>query len=232
MIQPIQPLACMDEKTWDYVCTDERPVPRKTYPPSVTVRVSRLGSKGTAEGLGEVMLNYRSKRVLKDLLALAPRLSMILPTGSNREGSEVDTIGFQSNLPLSAGIGDSRVGRWNLGMTHVPDARGPNGLRKDPTGVNYGASVTDLASAHGNLMLELAGVSDEFIQGDRSLTRKEPLAINPGVRCPTKHRSRLQIVPGIGVPIGVGPGRVNTAPSRISLSSSRVLRAVTRVCRW
>lgn len=207
VIQHIQALQYMKDKSWNYAFTEEWPVPRETHQLSVTVPVNHLRSDGTVTGVGDVMLNYRYQLVLKHPVAVAPRLSLILPTGDHREGLGDDAFGFQANLPVSVEIGDTWVTHWNLGVTHIPGARGPSGVRRDTTGFNYGASVIYLPSANVNLLLETVGSSAESIRVDGFVGREESLFINPGVRFAVNHSSGLQIVPGIAVPIGLGPSR-------------------------
>jgi hypothetical protein len=205
VIQHIQAFQYMEDKSWNYTFTEEWPVPRETHQISVTVPVNHLHSDGTATGLGDVLLNYRYQLVLRNPIAVAPRLSLIFPTGDNTEGLGDDAFGFQANLPLSVEIGNSWVTHWNLGVTHIPSANGPSGVRKDTTGINYGASAIYLPSANVNFLLETVGSSNESIQGDGLVRREESFFINPGVRFAINHSSGLQIVPGIGVPIGLGP---------------------------
>lgn len=205
VIQHIQAFQYMKDKSWSYAFTEEWPVPRETHQLSATVPVNHLHSDGTATGLGDVMLNYRYQLVLQDPVAVAPRLSLILPSGDNKNGLGNDALGLQVNVPLSIEIGDSWVTHWNLGMTHIPDAKGPSGVRRDTTGFHYGASFIHLPSANVNLLLEMVGRSDESIQDDGFVRREESFFINPGVRFAVNHSSGLQIVPGIGVPIGLGP---------------------------
>ena len=205
VIQHIQAFQYFKDDSWSYSFTEEWPVPRETHQLSVTVPVNHLESDGSATGVGDLLLNYRYQLLLHDPVALAPRLSLVFPTGDNNKGLGDDSFGVQVNLPLSFELGRSWVTHWNLGVTHLPDARGPSGVRKDTTAINYGASAIYLPSASANLLLELVGSSDESIQGDGFVRREESLFINPGVRFAVNHSSGLQIVPGIGVPIGLGP---------------------------
>ena len=44
-----------------------------------------------------------------------------------------------------------------------------------------------------------------MIQPDGSKLRERTFFINPGIRFASNHSSGLQIVPGISIPIGIGP---------------------------
>jgi hypothetical protein len=166
-----------------------------------------MDSDGTETGVGDLMLNYRYQLVLHDPVALAPRLSLILPTGDDAKGLGDGALGIQVNIPLSVELGDEWVTHWNAGATYIPDTRGPSGMRRDKIGFNYGASLIYLVSENFNLLVEAAGTSLDSIQGDGSVKREDSLFINPGLRFAMNHASGLQIVPGVGVPIGVGPSQ-------------------------
>ena len=109
------------------------------------------------------------------------------------------------NIPASIEIGEKWVTHWNLGATYIPNARGPGGIRRDTTGFNFGASLIYLLSENFNLLVEAAGSSSESIGEDGRLRREESFFINPGMRFAVNFKSGLQVVPGIAMPIGVGP---------------------------
>lgn len=205
VIQHIQTFQRMKDRSWNYTFTEEWPVPRETHQLSVTVPVAHLPDDGGATGIGDVLLNYRYQLLLKGAVALAPRLSLIFPTGDDDRGFGNGVLGYQANIPLSVEIGNKWVTHWNLGATYIPNAKGPGGVRRDTTGVNYGASLVYLVSEHFNVFVEAVGASNEAIQEDGSLRREKSFFINPAMRFAIDFKSGLQIVPGIGVPIGIGP---------------------------
>jgi hypothetical protein len=205
VVQHIQAFQYMNGGSWAYTFTQEWPVPRDTHQLSYTIPVSRVKEEGTETGIGDVALNYRYQTILKDPVAFAPRLSLLLPTGNDEKGLGNGALGFQVNAPLSLEISDKWVTHWNVGMTHVPNTRGPNGIRRDTTGFNYGASLICLLSENFNLLVEATGSTNESIQDDASVKRERSFFINPGLRFALNFKTGLQIVPGIGVPIGLGP---------------------------
>jgi hypothetical protein len=207
VIQHIQAFQYRKDDSWNYTFTEEWPVPRETHQLSVTVPVNHIDSDGAETGVGDLMLNYRYQLVLQDPVALAPRLSLILPTGDDQEGLGDGAVGFQANIPLSVEMGDKWVTHWNLGATYIPDAKGPGGMQRDKTGFNYGASLIYLVSENFNLLVEAAGASLDSIEGNGLVKREDSLFINPGLRFAINHESGLQIVPGVGAPIGVGPSQ-------------------------
>jgi hypothetical protein len=130
-------------------------------------------------GLGDVALNYRYQilGVGGGPVAFAPRLSVLLPTG---DGSET---AWQFNLPLSVELNDRFVAHSNAGATFTGSERT----------VSLGQSLVWLAAPRVNVLVE--AVWDD----------EENFLVSPGIRWAYNLDSGLQIVPGVAVPIGVGP---------------------------
>jgi hypothetical protein len=192
-------------KNWQYTFTQEWPVPNQTHQFSYTIPVTHMTDPANASGIGDIALNYRYQAVLQDKIALAPRISVILPTGDYKKGLGTDSFGFQTNIPLSVALSDKFVTHWNLGATYTPHSKEAGGAKADTTGFNYGASLIYLVAENFNLMLEAAGTSGDLVQPDGSKQQASTFFINPGVRFAINCKSGLQIVPGFSVPIGVGP---------------------------
>lgn len=196
-------------RDWLYTFTQEWPLPRRPrHQLSYTLAVTGPGATPGA-GLGDMMLNYRYQLVGSGdtRLAFAPRISLLLPSGDSRLGRGFGGYGVQANLPLSLVLGRRWVTHWNLGATLVPNAQNAAGQRAAVTGYNAGQSVVWLAKPRFNILLETVWSGAEEVVGDRRTQRSHALFISPGLRWAHNLRSGLQIVPGIAVPIGVGPSR-------------------------
>lgn len=196
-------------KGWNYKFTQEWPVPTQAHQLSYDIPVEHIkdASSGNTTGIGDIQLNYRYQAVFKDHIALSPRLSLILPTGDYKKGLGTDTVGYQVNIPLSVELSDKFVTHWNMGATYTPNSRESGGAKGDTTAFNYGASVIYLATENFNVMLEAVGESGEEVQGGGSKQYNDSFFINPGVRFAINCKSGLQIVPGLSIPIGVGPSQ-------------------------
>lgn len=205
VVQHIQVFQYMKKsKDWQYTFTQEWPVPRLAHQFSYTIPVTHFHDDD-ATGVGDVLLNYRYQAIMKDKIALAPRLSLILPTGDYKRGLGTDTVGYQVNIPLSVELSDKFVTHWNMGATYTPRAKDSAGGKSNIRGFNYGASVIYLATENFNLVLEAVGTSTETAQNNGLTTTESAFFINPGVRFAINFKSGLQIVPGFSVPIGLGP---------------------------
>jgi hypothetical protein len=208
VVQHIQTFMYLKKsKDWLYTFTQEWPVPKETHQLSYTIPLLHMTDPTNSSGIGDIALNYRYQAVLNDKIALSPRFSVILPTGDYKKGHGTDSVGLQVNIPLSVELSEKFVTHWNLGATFTPSNRESGGAKADTTGFNYGASLIYLVSENFNLMLEAAGNANESVQPDGSKQTSNTFFINPGVRFAINFKSGLQIVPGVSMPIGVGPSK-------------------------
>ena len=205
VIQHIQGFLLNHDSSWTYAFTQEWPVPKRAHQLSYTIPVVHLSEDGGKTGFGDIALNYRYQLILRDPVALAPRFSLLFPTGNFKRGLGSGAFGLQWNIPLSVEVSEKWVTHWNAGLTFIPRAKGISGTKANTLGYNLGASIIWLALENFNPMFETIWVSDESVQDNGSKTRENRLFINPGFRVAINLKSGLQIVPGISAPIGLGP---------------------------
>ena len=189
---------------WASTFTQEWPAPSQRHQLSYTLAYARPERR---DGWGDLALNYRYqlRGFDDDPVAVAPRLSILLPTGDVEDGLGLGSAGVQVNLPVSARLAERWVGHWNVGGTFVPDAEAPSGARADVSAVALGQSFVWLARPKLNLLLEMSWTSAEAVGEAGGTEREELFFVSPGVRGALDRPSGLQIVPGFAVPIGVGP---------------------------
>ncbi len=207
VVQHIQTFEYLKKaNTWLYTFTQEWPVPDEKNQLSYTLPVSHFGEP-TETGLGDILLNYRYQLVQKEKIAVAPRFSLILPTGDykNRMGS--GAYGYQVNMPFSGILSNNLVTHWNAGTTYTPGSKEPGGARADTIGYNLGASAIWLVSENFNLLTEVVWNSSQLVRTDGSKKNSETCFINPGMRFALNYKSGLQVVPGLAFPIGVGESK-------------------------
>jgi len=195
-------------RTWDgdwaYSFTQEWPVPGLKHQLSYTMQgVSVDGSRG----LGDTLINYRYQLVGsgETRVAVAPRISLIIPTGDAHMSRGSGGTGFQTELPVSVVVNKHLVTHFNAGGSVIPHATNAEGDCARFTGVNLGQSFIWLASQRVNPMLETLWTSTDKIVGPGKTSREQDIYISPGVRWAYNFKSGLQIVPGVAFPIGVGP---------------------------
>lgn len=137
-------------------------------------------------GLGDVTLNYRRQLIggAGSRLAIAPRVSLILPTRSPLFG--IRSSGLQATVPLSISLTPRVTAHSSAGGTWFRD--------RHESEVNLtqsiGVSVTDRLSVALDGSWTRAGSGDEV------------LVVRPGVQYTFDGPDGLSITPGIAAPIG------------------------------
>lgn len=201
VIQHISAFQYMDNKTWFYTFTEEWPAPGQKHQLSATIPI--LNTNNT--GIGDIGLNYRYQAIFTNRLAFSPRFSFLLPTGDYKRGLGAGVLGYQANLPVSFILSRKLVTHYNVGATYTPGAKSVDNSTFDLTNINYGASAIILLTETFNFMFEIAGNTTYLKSDDASTQTTNSLFINPGFRYAVNCKSGLQIVPGIAIPIGIGP---------------------------
>lgn len=187
---------------WTYLFVEEWPAGGQKSQISLSIPIERAGTTG----VGDLLLNYRLQVAgTEGNLSVAPRLSLILPTGNVNNGFGAGTVGLQVNLPISVTHGSHLVTHWNAGATVIPSARNPVQNRATTTDLNLGASAIWHVKARVNLMLETAWNSTQVVVGPGQTVTGRSWYLNPGIRWGHDFENGLQIVPGISFPIGIGP---------------------------
>jgi hypothetical protein len=198
-----------NSKDWVYTFTQEWPVPGDArHQLSYTLPYWHAGAfQDSGAGIGDILLNYRYQLVGDGnaKIAFAPRLSLILPTGSVANGRGAGGIGVQTNLPVSLVLSKNLVSHWNAGATVVPHAQDIFGDQASTTGYNLGQSFIWLTNRRFNVMLETVFANSQFAVATDKTEWSRSLLLSPGIRWAYNFKNGLQIVPGIAVPIGVGP---------------------------
>lgn len=194
---------------WLATFTQEWPLRSQFHQLSFTVPVVHNGSDG---GLGDVAIHYRRQlREIHPQLAIAPRLSLILPTGSRRLDRGTGSPGLEVALPISYVLNARFVGHTNGGVTLTPAAKGLDGTHDALMETFIGQSLIFLAHRNLNVLAEVAWDVDESVVTRGTIARSESFFFSPGIRGAINLSSGMQIVPGIAVPIGLGPSEGDRA---------------------
>lgn len=187
-----------------YTLTEEWPIAGQIHQFGFTMPYVDRGG-GAAGGFGDILVNYRYQLTgAGDAVAIAPRLSLILPTGDESRGQGSGVFGAQVNLPVSTRLSQAFVAHFNAGFTILPDVHGKDAsgseVSRTLSALSGGGSVIWLASARMNVHVEglVIHVGDFGASGE--VENRTEFIVNPAVRCATDLGS-LQIVPGFGVPV-------------------------------
>jgi hypothetical protein len=194
---------------WVGTFTQEYPFPGIRHQLSYTVAYQRLdGAAGTVTGLGDLAINYRYQWIGNDeaTVAVAPRLTLFLPSGDERRGLGAGSTGVQIALPMSTVLSGPWIAHWNVGATVTPAARNERGQKANTFGYYAGGSLIWLGRSF-DILLEALWTSAESVAAPGRVERTTSFLVSPGIRWSYDYPSGLQIVPGIGVPIGLGSSR-------------------------
>jgi hypothetical protein len=193
---------------WVFTQTDEWPLRSLKNQLSLTVAATHAsGFPGSGAGWGDTFINYRYQLLGSGdtRLAIAPRISLLLPSGNQRLGRGIGGTGMQTNLPLSFQVNRRLVTHWNAGVTWVARAQNEFQQRAGAVSTNLGQSLVWLVRPRFNTLVETVWTSDAEVIGRNRTAQRHELYISPGIRWAYNFKSGLQIVPGIGFPLGLGP---------------------------
>jgi hypothetical protein len=210
VVQEINNLTTLGpELDWLYVLTQEWPLGGMKNQLSYTLSLTDPGKPGGDTGLGDSFLNYRYQMAGggPERVAFAPRVSLLVPTGNAKEQRGQDAFGIFVNLPLSIQFNKHLVGHYNAGAAYIPSAEDADGNKADVTNSLLGQSLVWLTRPNLNVILEAVYTWEEEVIGPGTTENSSSFLINPGLRWAINRPSGLQIVPGISIPIGVGPSR-------------------------
>ena len=193
-----------DARAWHLSFTQEWPLYGQAHQFSYTLPYVFLREPGPrTDGLGDVMLHYRYQIWLDPdhYTALAPRASVILPTGDADRGLGEDTVGAQFNLPFSTLLGPNAFLHANAGLTALPDAASAGGRDL----IHYHVAASAIYAAHRNLhlLLEWVGAWEHGLDAAGGRRHEWVSWISPGFRYALNLPRDLQIVAGIAAPIGL-----------------------------
>jgi DtxR family Mn-dependent transcriptional regulator len=205
--------AARTQGSWAAAFTQEWPLASQTHQLSYTVVAA--GGDG-ASGFGDTLINYRYQLLMEGpgRPAFAPRLSVILPTGSRDKGLGDGSVGLQFNLPLSKQVND-----WSLhangGLTWLPKAQGelePASDRRERQSLVSpflaGSAIYRLQPML-HLMLESV-VSFDQIAAPGDPVRETTFTLSPGFRGGWNLAEDTQLIAGFAVPVSWTDGHHDT----------------------
>ena len=194
---------------WAYSFTNEIPVPDETHQFSYVIPVLKKDVAGDDKTqIGDVLLNYRYQLMNTELISMAPRFSIILPTGDYKKGFGNGVAGFQFNHAVSITLNERWTNHWNAGFTYTPDAKNELGETASLFGFNFGTSVVYNVTPKTNLLCEFVMNSNEVVAGQDTKSTESTYYVLPGIRSAFQAGKDTEIVPGIGALLGVGPSAV------------------------
>jgi len=198
---------------WNFNFTQEWPLYGQDHQISYSIPSSHFREGADrVYGLGDILINYRYQLLDEDenKPAVAPRFSLILPTGSRDRGTGNGVVGYQWQLPVSKKLGSRFAVHGNFGLTYLPGVRarlggstGPLSPRRSLVSYNLGASGIYALLPRFHLMLEWVGQFEQSINDAGKARRDFAPLISPGFRAAVVNEEKLQVVVGAAAPIGL-----------------------------
>jgi len=184
---------------WVYSFTQEWPINRR---PRHQLSYTLTASSGDPRsGLGDTWLNWRYQVKNSTSVAVAPRLSAILPTGSSTAGRGEGGLGLDVSVPVSIATSAGFVFHSNAGATIIPRAKDETGQTASTASIHVGQSVVWLARPRFNVLAEAVYFRTQAILESPSREWIDVAIVSPGIRWAYNMKSGLQIVPGLALPI-------------------------------
>ncbi len=189
-----------------FTFTQEWPVTTETHQLSYMLSFLSLNSN-LDRGIGDVVINYRYQLATKEnWAAVAPRLSVIIPTGKSDAGLGNGVFGIQGCIPASKRLSDQFIVHANVGGTILPGVKGTTSAGQEvkrTLGSFYlGVSGIWLARRHDNFFLESIYTIERSIDGNGEVQHDHTILLNPAYRHAIDIGG-LEIVPGIGFPVTI-----------------------------
>ncbi|HYV42138.1 MAG TPA: transporter [Thermoanaerobaculia bacterium] len=213
VVQHINSFQRMRGGGWLASFTQEYPVPRQTHQLSYTIPYLRVADAAVHSGLGDIALNYRYQLAGSGdaKFSCAPRLSVLLPSGDYKRELGSGGVGVQVNVAMSTVLSEKFVTHSNFGGTYFPSAKDAQGEKAAARGANAGQSLIWLIRNDLNAMLEAVWSYSQAVTAPGQTRGTHTFFVSPGIRWAFNSPTGLQIVPGIAVPLGVGPSRGDLA---------------------
>jgi hypothetical protein len=195
-------------RDWIFSFTQEWPLGGMRHQLGYTLLFQHRTEFATT-GFGDALLNYRYQLIgnsSSDRLLMAPRLSLVLPTGSAGVGRGTGSPGLQVNLPVTYVVGPALVTHLNAGFTAVPWTENPTGAQATTVVPNLGASAIWMLTPLFNPMLELVWYGNRDVVGPGRTIAANQTFLNPGARWAFNLPGQLQMTVGAAYTIGLNEG--------------------------
>jgi len=173
-------------KSWAYSFTQEWPV---DFAPKNQLSYTVIGMHSgdypaSSGGMGDIALNYRYQLVGngETNVAVAPRISLLLPSGNSSVGCGAGGGGVQTNWAISVALDKRFTNHFNAGATLIPHTKDADGNSAATYGYNFDHSLIWNLHPRLNALLETAFYRGETVVGQGKTQWGSQLLLNPGVR--------------------------------------------------
>jgi hypothetical protein len=184
---------------WALGFTQEWPAWSERHQVSYTVPLIHRADGATS--FGDLAVHYRYQ-LAGGPVAIAPRVSVLLPTGSGTHGTTTGGFGVQAALPASLRLSGLVTVHVNAGASLVPSARAPGATTGSLLGGFVGGSLIGFVHPRINLVAEGLVVTESLDEGRRTWISGTLGSL--GVRWGHDLPGGVQVVPGVAWGFGTG----------------------------
>lgn len=200
---------------WVLGFTQEWPLPGQRHQVGFTLPIVHTDAHGigAATGPGDLMVNYRIQAIGGEgaRFWLAPRASLVVPSGAWRNGRGEGSPGLQVALPASLQLGRTLAAHLNASLSLLPGARNPAGARASLASLSGGASLVWFPLPKLNFLGELIIEDGAEVTSTGTVSRRGAVFLAPGLRWAHDLNSGMQIVPGVAYARGLGHAKDDSA---------------------
>ncbi len=164
---------------------------------------------GRVKGFGDVQIEYNYALIGNNTsrLTISPGIGLNLPTGSARKEWGADSVGVAFKVPVSMMLAKRFVFNSVVEVAFTKSARNPSGERADTIDYEIGQSFVWFAKPKLNFLVEAVWERSQEVVGQVLKEYEREFVISPGVRWAYIFENDLTVLPGVAVPLGVGPNR-------------------------
>jgi hypothetical protein len=160
-------------------------------------------------GVGDFTLEY-SYFLLgnnESRITVSPGVGVSLPTGSVTKGLGVGGAGALVKLPISVMLIRRFASNSTVEFGYVPSAKNTEGDQFHLRNYEVGQSFVWFARPKFNVLVEAVWERSRATNGGGFKEIESDAFVSPGVRWAHVFQNGVSIIPGVAVPIGVGPSR-------------------------
>lgn len=195
-------------KDWNYTFINEIPVFSQKHQFSYEIPFSHNEALNKTKST-DLKLNYRNEFFRSDKVVSTGRFSLNIPTGDYKEGFGSGKTSPEISLINSVAVSDKWIQHWNIGAGYAFKAKNTAGKVADNTNLFAGVSNVYLITDNFNFMLEtLFETAESTIDTDQTEWETN-VVISPSLRMAIDYKG-WQVVPGVALPVGVGPENKGT----------------------
>ncbi len=174
VIQHIFAIGVKDIEALSSSYTEEWPLSGQSHQLSLSIN--------WGDYIGDLLINYRYQLLLNEVIAFAPRISIIFPTADKRFSEDGSKWGLESNMPVSIDVSKRIAVHLNAGVRYD---------------ITQGKTEFVAGGSYVFVILKYFELLNEYIFSFED-SGKKSFVTGAGFRSGIDLKDNFQIVPGIG----------------------------------